>query len=161
MVCLNRPEDHHGRILCEKWGLGKTIEMLALIASNPLKKVRPNYPNPGKPIPPWEKYITSAGTLIVAATSLVGQWKQEILSKSSRDFSILTYYGSTRPRNPETVAGYDIVLTTYGILQHERGHEMRDCLHQIDWHRIVLDESHVIKNRNSCTNTIDYESKVY
>ena len=46
----------------------------------------------------------------------------------------------------------DIVFTTYGIMAVENGQDRTNhVLHQIEWHRIILDESHYIKAGNVCT----------
>lgn len=50
---------------------------------------------------------------------------------------MLKYY-SKRPKEPEKVAAFDIVFTTYAIMQREGGGEPTDCCHFIDWHRFFL-----------------------
>eukprot|EP00492_Amphilonche_elongata_P002889 TRINITY_DN316_c0_g1_i7.p1 TRINITY_DN316_c0_g1~~TRINITY_DN316_c0_g1_i7.p1 ORF type:complete len:277 (-),score=45.43 TRINITY_DN316_c0_g1_i7:174-1004(-) len=64
----------------------------------------------------------SRATLIVAATSLVGQWEIELKEKSTKEPRILKYYGKTRPNDAKELSqNYDFVLTTYGIMQRESG----------------------------------------
>lgn len=144
---FGEPMVQHGGFLCEEMGLGKTVEALALVHINPMRKPLPaSYmPTPDKGL--WQRYA-SRGTLIIASTSLVGQWKAEIKSKLARDAKVLLYYGS-RPKDPKKVKDYDFVLTTYAILQREDGRQEHECLHRIDWHRVILDESHEIKNRKT------------
>ncbi|GAP85440.1 putative swi snf family DNA-dependent atpase ris1 protein [Rosellinia necatrix] len=133
---------HKGGILADDMGLGKTIQALALILCRP--------PEDG----------TRKTTLIVVPTSLLRQWEQEIDDKVKPGHKLKTIiFHSSKKRNM-TVArllSYDIVITTYGTLAHEwkQMYENRKteggmllASHAI-FHRIILDEAHNIKNRNS------------
>jgi len=86
-----------------------------------------------------------AGTLIVAPTSLVGQWETEFETKVDphRDLNIVMYHGSNRGN--ETFSSADVVLTTYGILASEYANKSSK-LYTTHWRRVVLDEAHVIRN---------------
>ncbi len=57
------------------------------------------------------------------------------------------YYGQ-RPRNIKAYVDADVVFTTYGM--DRKNH----VLHKIEWHSIVLDESHYIKN-GTCRTAIN------
>jgi len=113
-----------GGILCEEMGLGKTIEMMALVNLNPCsEKLKDPYTITNAHGDKKKIYSTKA-TLIVAPTSLVGQWSIELDDKCLTKPRILKYYGSSRPRDPEKIINdYDYVLTTYGIMQQETGVE--------------------------------------
>jgi len=138
------PIPTRGGLLCEEMGLGKTIEMLAVC----------NTMKPGAVKPPYicskrkEKRYPSRATLVVSPTSLVGQWQIEIQERNAKKLKILCYYGGKRPKDPKIVADYDFVLTTYGIIKHKKETE-NAVLQKIDWHRVVLDESHSIKAGNT------------
>jgi len=56
------------------------------------------------------------------------------------------YYGGNRSRDVKDYVDYDIIFTTYGITTREKGENMKHVLHHLEWHRIILDESHTIKN---------------
>lgn len=57
-------------------------------------------------------------TLIVSPTSLRKQWCTEICKHVAGDFKVLVYGGSAvTPIYPTELAKYDIVITTYGVLQ--------------------------------------------
>lgn len=143
-----------GGLLCDEQGLGKTLTVIALMLSNP-----PLDEN-GRPRK-WH-------SIIVCPVSLVGQWKEEIETRITRPYrpSVHIYHGPKRIRNPVLLSEFDIIITTYTTLSREypkllrkdpKFDEMRKAklplprrepgpLFQCEWHRIVLDEAHTIKN---------------
>jgi SNF2 family DNA or RNA helicase len=82
-----------------------------------------------------------AATLILTPTSLMGQWQLEHQKwfRSDKRLRVLLWYGGKRTRNALDFAKYDIVLTTYNLATS-------DLLRQVQWYRIVLEESHNLKN---------------
>ncbi|KAI1297087.1 hypothetical protein F5Y03DRAFT_370029 [Xylaria venustula] len=140
---INQEESpHKGGILADDMGLGKTIQALALILCRP--------PADG----------TRKTTLIVVPTSLLHQWEREIDDKVKPGHKLKTVIFHSGKKRTLTVAkllSYDIVLTTYGTLAHEwkQIYDLRKtdsavllASHAI-FHRVILDEAHNIKNRNS------------
>ncbi|GAW11441.1 hypothetical protein ANO14919_007870 [Xylariales sp. No.14919] len=142
---INQEESpHKGGILADDMGLGKTIQAIALILCRP--------PADG----------TRKTTLIVVPTSLLHQWEREIDDKVKPGHKLKTFIFHSGKKRNLTVArllSYDVVLTTYGTLAYEwkQIYEKRKtdgamllASHAI-FHRIILDEAHNIKNRNSQT----------
>ncbi|KAI0534692.1 hypothetical protein GGR58DRAFT_481935 [Xylaria digitata] len=140
---INQEESpHKGGILADDMGLGKTIQAIALILCRP--------PEDG----------TRKTTLIVVPTSLLHQWEREIDDKVKPGHKLKTviyYSGKKRNMTVARLLSYDVVLTTYGTLAYEwkQIYENRKtqgavlfASHAI-FHRIILDEAHNIKNRNS------------
>ncbi|KAJ2972505.1 hypothetical protein NUW58_g9172 [Xylaria curta] len=133
---------HKGSILADDMGLGKTIQALALILCRP--------PEDG----------TRKTTLIVVPTSLLRQWEREIDDKVKPGHKLKTvilHSGRKRKMTVAKLLSYDVVLTTYGTLAYEwkQMYEKRKtegamllASHAV-FHRIILDEAHNIKNRNS------------
>ncbi|ANM65813.1 Zinc finger C3HC4 RING-type [Arabidopsis thaliana x Arabidopsis arenosa] len=67
----------------------------------------------------WKR--PAAGTLIVCPASVVRQWARELDEKVSEEskLSVLVYHGSNRTKDPNELAEYDVVVTTYAIVTNE------------------------------------------
>jgi DNA repair protein RAD16 len=108
-------------------GMGKTIQIIALLVSDRDKK-----PN-----------------LVVAPTVAVMQWRNEIATHTE-DMKVLVWHGASRESNMEELMKYDVVLTTYAVLessfrkQHHgfkrKGQIIKEksLPHQIKWHRVIV-----------------------
>jgi hypothetical protein len=117
-------EYQFGGCLADDMGLGKTVQALALLAHEQEE-------NPG---------FTS---LLVMPTSLIYNWELEA-RKFTPDLKILVYSGTARLKDPWKFRGYDIVLTSYGIVRLDI-----DVLKDFYFNYVILDESQAIKNPNS------------
>ncbi|EMR09914.1 hypothetical protein PNEG_01674 [Pneumocystis murina B123] len=135
-----------GGILADDMGLGKTIQALALIVSEDENKM--------------------GTTLICTPVSLLQQWAREIRTKTKPPLKLYIHHGnSKRIIQPSELNKYEIVLTTYGTvvrdhktlikLQKDPDHSTymlykpAFTLLEHHWHRIILDEAQVIKNRHT------------
>ena len=113
-----------GGCLADDMGLGKTVQTLAL-----LQKQK-------------EEGAVNA-SLLIMPTSLVYNWENEA-AKFTPDLKILVYTGTYRDKNVEQFEGYDIIITTYGIVRLDIS-----ILEKYYFNYIILDESQTIKNPNS------------
>jgi DNA repair protein RAD5 len=94
-------------------------------------------------------------TLVVTPLSLLAQWEEEIQTKSG--LSVLTYYGDQAKRiRSSDIAGVDVVITTYGMLQSEHVSKKvtkdpcsTTSLLSLFYRRVILDEAHFVKNPNT------------
>jgi SNF2 family DNA or RNA helicase len=117
-------EYQFGGCLADDMGLGKTVQTLALLAYEMEE-------NPG------------FASLLVMPTSLIYNWELEA-KKFAPDLKILVYSGTQRNKDPWKFRGYDVVLTSYGIVRMDI-----DQLSEFYFNYIILDESQAIKNPSS------------
>jgi SNF2 family DNA or RNA helicase len=121
-------DSSRGGILADDMGVGKTVETLSCMLTNPRTK-------------------GAQKNLIVCPVSLVYHWKREIQTKSKTTLNkIYVYHGPSRERDPKAIAKYDVVITTYNTLASE--YELNKVtneinygpLLQVKWFRVILDE---------------------
>lgn len=167
-----------GGILADEMGLGKTIEMLSLIHTHRIDANKDGTAVTPRTLPRLQK--TSAAvepapytTLVVAPMSLLAQWHSEA-EKASKDGTLkaMVYYGSEKAVNLQKLCcasnaanAPNVIITSYGTILSEfnqvaaqdgnRG--SHGGLFSLDYFRIILDEAHYIKNRQSKTAKACYE----
>lgn len=80
--------------------------------------------------------------------SLINQWQAEVEHRVRHStLSVVVHHGPKREIKPRPLTRFDIVITTYAIVQVEC--KSRGALFGVRWKRIVLDEAHVIRNYKS------------
>ena len=129
------PPSPRGGFLCETMGLGKTVEVLALIVSDLAGAARASG--------------GSRATLVVCPVSIAGQWAAEAEAKTGGALRVLRYTGRKRCKDEGRLANdYDLVVTTYSIVSQgwRSARAGGSPLHKVAWRRLVLDESHCVKN---------------
>jgi SNF2 family DNA or RNA helicase len=138
-----------GGILADSMGLGKTIQMLALLAY----EREPRGPTEmGAPVEDWPTSEGStvpgpagplAPTLLVCPMSLVGNWQREA-ERFTPHLAVHVHHGSDRLTGDgltQALNAADLVITTYAIAVRDR-----DALATVNWGRVVCDEAQNIKN---------------
>ncbi|WP_192821310.1 DEAD/DEAH box helicase [Rufibacter sp. LB8] len=113
-----------GGCLADDMGLGKTVQVLAFFLVQ--QQRHPHTTN-----------------LVVVPTSLLFNWQEEI-QKFAPTLKVMTSYGKNRVKHPQEIAGFDVVLTTYGTLLSD-SMVLKNC----PFNYVVLDESQAIKNPES------------
>jgi len=138
-----------GGILADSMGLGKTIQLLALLAHERTgQQLGPDAAQPatgaGPAVAHELKGAQPAGpTLLVCPMSLVGNWQREA-ERFTPDLAVHVHHGSDRLAGAELQAaltGADLVITTYALAARDR-----EALAAVPWHRVVCDEAQNIKN---------------
>ncbi|KAF1847045.1 uncharacterized protein K460DRAFT_413854 [Cucurbitaria berberidis CBS 394.84] len=167
-----------GGILADEMGLGKTIEMLSLIHTHRIELDKDESSATTKTLPRLQK--TSAAvesapytTLVVAPMSLLAQWHSEA-EKASKDGTLkaMVYYGSEKAVNLQKLCcasnaahAPNLIITSYGtvlsefnqIVAQDGNRGSHGGIFSLDYFRIILDEAHYVKNRQSKTAKACYE----
>ena len=158
-VLVNMSSEVRGGILAEEMGLGKTVEIIALIAMH--------MRDPTKQSPSLKNLPRCSATLIITPPAILQQWKNELQGLAS-SLNVFVYEGlrsEASKSNHEALMlqcmQHDIVLTTYNVLareihyaetpdrnlRHEKRYEKRlSPLTQIHWWRVVLDEAQMVES---------------
>lgn len=140
----NLYEQSLGACLADDMGLGKTLQAIALILYIQSKA---NYSNNKEEQVQLDLFTSQKSKklciLIVLPASLIYNWKLE-LSKFAPQLYIYNHVGNNRYQNPNYIANFDIVLTTYNLVLRDN-----DFLKNISFDCIILDESQQIKNKDS------------
>jgi len=121
-------EHRLGGVLADDMGLGKTIQALALMCHT------------------WEQGLTDAPFLVVAPTSVVGNWAAEC-RRFAPELNAVTITGTEKRRGvplAELAAQADVVITSYALFRIEY-----DAYAGVDWAGLFLDEAQFAKNRGS------------
>ncbi|KAL6706907.1 hypothetical protein ACN47E_005050 [Coniothyrium glycines] len=163
-----------GGILAEEMGLGKTVELIALMSLNKREATI------GDVIDPYTgaKVKPSGATLIITPPSILQQWISE-LHQHAPELKVFNYKGLPPPSAPKKeheigttkhLMRYDVVLTTYQVLskeihhatpppdrsfRHGKRHERRNSpLVSISWWRVCLDEAQMVESGVSQAATV-------
>ena len=119
------PCDVHGGLIADEMGLGKTIQMLGAIICNPKRH-----------------------TLIVLPLALLDQWDKAI-QKTMHHKSLIYHGPNKKTISIEDLKSCPIVITTYGLISATRDGKKKSLLHEIKWNRIIFDEAHHMRNKNT------------
>ncbi|KAI9765896.1 MAG: hypothetical protein M1840_007037 [Geoglossum simile] len=162
MVKRELSSTEKGGILADAMGLGKTLQMLAVMVGNA--------PDSG---------TKCRTTLLVVPSSVIDQWQNEILTHVEKNFfNHVLHYKRSKEIPLSILETCDVIITSYaevvascplpspakaddlGMLkiteELRRSWTERGLLHSMKFHRVVLDESHVIKNHRSRTSVACY-----
>ncbi|MBW6483051.1 MAG: DEAD/DEAH box helicase [Vicingaceae bacterium] len=114
-----------GGCLADDMGLGKTLQAITFLMH--LKKTK-------KDIQP---------SLIIAPTSLIFNWKNEI-NKFAPSLKAMLFIGNNRKELQDKFNGFDVIVSTYGALLNDIV-----FLQDYQFNYVILDESQAIKNPQS------------
>lgn len=115
-------------ILADDMGLGKTVQALAHLLAEK------------------EREANLSASLIVAPTSLVGNWLAEA-QRFAPALKVLVYHGSDR--HLAKFSDYDLIISTYGTVARDKALFLK-----YSFHYLILDEAQFIKNARTKTTQI-------
>ncbi|XP_066477081.1 DNA excision repair protein ERCC-6 isoform X2 [Tiliqua scincoides] len=130
-----------GGILGDEMGLGKTIQIIAFLAGLSYSKIRTRGSN--------YRFKGLGPTMIVCPTTVMHQWVKEFHTWwPPFRVAILHETGSYTNKKvkliQEIVACNGVLITSYSYIRM-----MQDNIHGYDWHYVILDEGHKIRNPNA------------
>lgn len=136
--------DFKGGLLGDEMGMGKTIQAVSLIMSD---------------------YPAKQPTLVVVPPVALMQWQAEINSYTNGKLKVLVYHVSANPKcklmTIKDLKKYNVIMVSYSGLEsmyrkENKGWNRADgivkedsILHALNFHRIILDEAHSIKQRTT------------
>ncbi|KAB2100958.1 DNA repair protein [Alternaria gaisen] len=140
-----RQEKTHykGGLLGDEMGMGKTIQAVSLIMSD---------------------YPAKQPTLVCVPPVALMQWSNEIREYTDNKLKVLVYHGTNakcKKMSIKELKSYDVIMVSYNSLESlhrketkgwSRGEDIikeASALHAIHYHRLILDEAHSIKSRNT------------
>jgi DNA repair protein RAD16 len=130
-----------GGLLGDEMGMGKTIQAVSLIMSD---------------------YPAKNPSLVLIPPVALMQWQQEIGDYTDGTLKTFVFHGTnknTKGMSVKELKKYDVILMSYNSLEsmfrhQEKGfkrkeelHFQKSVIHQIHFHRVILDEAHNIKVR--------------
>ena len=136
-----------GALLGDDMGLGKTLQTIAVLSHTKDHLKRSSNTAASQQMSLFgeeiQNEISPLRALIILPAALVFNWYSEI-KKFNPTLHTTRHIGSKRSKKANDIANFDIVLTTYQTA-------LRDIkiFEKVDWEYIVLDESQMIKNKNS------------
>jgi DNA repair protein RAD16 len=134
---------YKGGLLGDEMGMGKTIQAVSLIMSD---------------------YPAKDPTLVVVPPVALMQWSNEIGEYTDGKLKVLVFHGTnskTKNIKVKDLKKYDVIMVSYNSLESlyrreikgwTRGdeiHKEKSPIHAIHFHRLILDEAHSIKSRNT------------
>lgn len=117
-----------GAVLADDMGLGKTLQLLTLLAIEAENKEK------------------TGPTLVVAPTSVVGNWAREA-QRFVPNMRVGVHHGQGRLKGDalvEEIGQLDLLITSYGVVTRDYKQ-----LGLIEWDHVVLDEAQAIKNAST------------
>lgn len=112
-----------GVILADEMGLGKTIQIIALLLKEKPEDAKP--------------------ALIVCPTSLIANWRKEIL-KFAPELSVLIHRGHSRTGITSGLQRAQVILSTYDTVVNDIS-----IFSGMEWSWLICDEAQAIKNPDS------------
>ena len=136
--------------LCDEMGMGKTMVCTSIILANPLASYKPvsdkRFAKLKSSFDPSVHPIPLKLTLIIVNNTLVKQWYDEV-KKYAPGLNVHQWYNDLRKKETalEELRDADVLITTpHMILPY-------DLQKKISFHRLIMDESHLLASGSGTT----------
>ncbi|MEA5490176.1 MULTISPECIES: DEAD/DEAH box helicase [Pseudanabaena] len=140
--------------LADDMGLGKTVQIIARLVNERAEIIEVPEPTKAKKstkttkskkiLPVFESVNEIPPTLLIAPTSVVGNWQKEI-EKFAPHLRAIVHHGSDRLQDAaafqEIYQTHDLIITSFTLIRKDEA-----LFSSVNWHRIVIDEAQNIKN---------------
>ena len=117
--------------LADDMGLGKTVQVIARLAQE-------------REMAEAEGINTLPPTLLIAPTSVLGNWQREI-HKFAPHITTAVHHGGNRTKDTKLFKAmcrdHDVIITSFSLARLDA-----KLFSGVNWHRVVLDEAQNIKN---------------
>ncbi|KAF3885330.1 MULTISPECIES: DEAD/DEAH box helicase [Nostocales] len=124
--------------LADDMGLGKSLQVIARVVQEREERESQKEKEEGN------FSLSPSSTLIIAPTSVVGNWQKEI-AKFAPHLKTMVHHGNSRFQNSADFKAasqeHDVVITSFTLARKDE-----KLLGSVQWQRIVLDEAQNIKN---------------
>lgn len=158
---ISHQQNQLGACLADDMGLGKTLQTIAVLSYTKDRLQRHEKSSSVQMNLFGEQMleeISPLRALIILPASLVYNWYNEI-KKFNPSLHTSRHVGPKRNKDRKAISQFDIVLTTYNT-----AHRDSSLLEQVEWEYIILDESQMIKNKDSklfkSINTLNAVNKI-
>ncbi|MCA6597710.1 MAG: DEAD/DEAH box helicase [Pseudanabaena sp. M046S1SP1A06QC] len=140
--------------LADDMGLGKTVQIIARLVNERAAVSEVTEPTKAKKsaktakskkvLPAFASVNEIPPTLLIAPTSVVGNWQKEI-EKFAPHLRAIVHHGSDRLQDAtafqEVYQTHDLIITSFTLIRKDEA-----LFSSVNWHRIVIDEAQNIKN---------------
>ncbi|CAN9407321.1 unnamed protein product [Alternaria alternata] len=143
------PPDFYGGIIADPMGLGKTLTMLALAATD-LDPASSLVTHNDFLNDPEDSLPTTPATLVIMPQPLLSEWEEQIRRHIvPGGMNSRRHHGKDRLLDIGKIDGTNVLLTTYQTVSADW--KKWKCsgttiLFSVQWRRIILDEAHLIRN---------------
>ena len=108
------PDQTMGGLLADQMGLGKTLTVIALIAST-IDAAEHWCHNAEKDFAHGRELTNVRCTLVIAPTTVLQNWEEQLKQHVvGQNLQVLKYHGANRPTDLAELTDHDVIFTTYG-----------------------------------------------
>ncbi|KAI8630511.1 SNF2 family N-terminal domain-containing protein [Xylariaceae sp. FL1651] len=146
---IEEPAQFRGGIIADTMGLGKTLSMIALVASD--LDARRDFD--AQADDHFQSAIEVNSTLVIIPPPLLDTWDEQLAEHVFNNrLTWCRHHGKNKITSIEELNSQHMVLTTYHTVSAEwkaYKNAQSSVLFSVRWRRLILDEAHFIRNSNS------------